>query len=104
MNLAPRIKMILDDDRRKLEAQNTIKRNREEREENKKMRKKEDEKRREEKKKRAEEVKHITAVLTRVGKTREGKVSTFPQTRDFMKKAYKPSKAKFQTWAASKIV
>ena len=104
LNFAPRIKMITDDDRRRLEAQNTIKRKREEREEKKKKRKKEDEKRREERKKWAEEVKDITPVLTRAGKTREGKVSTFPQIRDFMKKAYKPSKAEFQTWDASNIV
>ena len=82
LNLAPRIKMITDDDMRRLEAQNTIKRKREERE----------------KKKFAEEIKDITPVLTRAGKTREGKASIFPQIRDLMKKAYKPSKAEVQTW------
>ena len=104
MNLPPRVKIISDDDRRRLEAQNTIKRKREEREEKRKKRKKEDQKRQEEKQKWAEEVKDITPILTRAGKTREGKVSTFPQIRDFLKKAYKPTKAEFQTWDASNIV
>ena len=52
----------------------------------------------------AEEVKDITPVLMQAGNTREGKVSTFPQIRDFLKKAYKPTKAEFQTWDASNIV
>ena len=80
------------------------KRKSEAREEKKKKRRNEDEKRWEEKNKRAEEVEDITQVLTRAGKTREGKVSIFPQIRDLMKKAYKLSKAEFQTWDATNIV
>ena len=78
LSLAPRIKKITDDDRRRLEAQNTIKRKREERDIKRKKRKQEDEKRRVEKQKWAKAVEHITPVLVEVGKTREGKVSTFP--------------------------
>ena len=84
--------MISDDARRRLEAHNSIKRKREEREEKRKKRKKEDQKQQEERQKWAEEVKDITPVLRQAGKTREAKVSTFPQIRDFLKKAYKPTK------------
>ena len=104
MNLAPRIKKITDDDRRRLEAQNTIKRKREERDIKTKKRKQEDERRRVEKQKWAKAVEHITPVLVEVGKTREGKVSTFPQIRDFLKKKYKPSKTEFEIWNVSTSV
>ena len=56
------------------------------------MRKKEDQKQQEERLKWAEEVKNMMPVLRQAPKTREGKVSTSPQIRDFLKKAYKPTK------------
>ena len=84
--------MISDDARRTLEAHHSIKREREEREEKRKKRKKEDQKQQEERLKCAE-VKGIMPVLRQVGKAWEGKVSAFPQIRDFLKNAYKPTKA-----------
>ena len=94
----------MDDDRRRLEAQQTIKRKREEREEKRKKQKMEKEAKEKAKKAWAESVKHITPQLMAVGKTKEGKASSFPQIRDFLRKKHKPSKSEFASWTADNIV
>ena len=84
-----RVRAIMDDDRRRLEAQQTIKRKRDEREEKRKKQKMEKEEKEKAKKAWAESVKHITPRLVAAGKTKEAKASSFPQIRDFLKKKHK---------------
>ena len=51
-----------------------------------------------------DKVKHITPVLVAAEKNKDGKASSFPQIRDFLKKKCKPSKTEFVTWTAGNIV
>ena len=99
-----RVRAIMDDDRRRLEAQQTIKRKRDEREEKRKKQQLEKEAKEKAKKAWEESVKHITPRLVAAGKTKEAKASSFPQIRDFLKKKHKPSKSEFATWTADNII
>jgi len=99
-----RVRQITDDDRRRLEAQLTIKRKREERDERRKKQKIEQQAKADAKRAWKEKVKHITPVLVAAEKTKDGKASSFAQIRDFLKKKCKPSKPEFATWTAENIV
>ena len=99
-----RVQSIDGDDRRRLEAQQNIKRKREEKLEKRKKQKLEQEAKEKAKKEWAEKVKHITPLLVAAGKTREGKASSFAQIRDFLKKKHKPNKTEFATWTSENIL
>ena len=52
-----------------------------------------------------DKVKHITPVLVAAEKNKDGKASSFPQIRDFLKKKKcKLSRTEFATWTAENIV
>ena len=54
--------------------------------------------------KQAYKIKWSTPVLVAAEKNKDGKVSSFPQIRDFLKKKCEPSKTGFATWTAENIV
>ena len=93
----------MDDDRRRLEAQQTIKRKREEIEEKRKKQKMEKEAKEKAKKSLCRECETYHSQLMAVGKTKEGKGSSFPQIRDFLRQKHKPSKSELASLTADNI-
>ena len=84
------------DDRRGIEAEQTVKRKQGIRRKTQNMQK---QAKVDAKQSWKEKVKHITPVLVASGKTKDDKASSFPKIRDFLKKC-KPSKTEFASWTA----
>ena len=95
---------IVADDINRMEAQNTMKRKREERAVRVKKGKLEEAAKLVAWEAWKKKVKHMTPILIAAKKTREGKASSFPQIRDFLRKKHGVSKSQTSSWNGDNIV